>query len=161
MKKIMEERSDEEWLLDLKNVADYQFGKGAGGGLFTGQMRIERSRTGRARQIHSGEEYIATYTKGGRLSLGIEGGKRIIKSLKFPAYRVVVGEESEEYIREGRNAFAKFVVEVDPDIRPKDEVVVVGKADCLLAVGRAKMSADAMLDFHRGVAVKVREGQLE
>ena len=157
----MEERSDEEWLLDLKNVADYQFGKGAGEGLFTGQMRIERSRTGRARQIHSGKEYIATYTKGGRLSLGIEGGKRIIKSLKFPAYRVVVGEESEEYIREGRNAFAKFVMEVDPDIRSKDEVVVVGKADCLLAVGRAKMSADAMLDFHRGVAVKVREGQLE
>jgi uncharacterized protein with predicted RNA binding PUA domain len=53
------------------------------------------------------------------------------------------------------------VVEVDPDIRPKDEVVVVGKTDCLLAVGRAKMSADAMLDFHRGVAVKVRDGQLE
>ncbi len=157
----MEEKSDEEWLLDLKNIADYQFGKGAGEGLFTGRMRIERSRTGRARQIHSEEEYIATYTKGGRLSLGIGGGKRIIKSLKFPAYRVVVGEESEEYIRDGKNAFAKFVVEVDPDIRPKDEVVVVGKTDCLLAVGRAKMSADAMLDFHRGVAVKVRDGQLE
>ena len=40
-------------------------------------------------------------------------------------------------------------------------MMVVGENDCLLAVGRAKMSADAMLDFNRGVAVKVREGQLE
>ena len=157
----MEEKSDEEWVLDLQNIADYQFGKGAGEGLFTGDIRIERSRTGRARQIHSGEGYIATHTKGGRLSLGIEGGKRLRKSIEFPAYRVMVGEESEVYVREGKNAFAKFVVEVDPSIRPKDEVMVVGENDCLLAVGRAKMSADAMLDFNRGVAVKVRDGQLE
>ncbi len=93
--------------------------------------------------------------------MGIEGGKRLRESLEFPAYRVMVGEESEVYVRGGKNAFAKFVVEVDPDIRPKDEVMVVGENDCLLAVGRAKMSADAMLEFNRGVAVKVREGQLE
>tara|TARA_A100001037_G_scaffold286261_1_gene294504 strand:+ start:36439 stop:36924 length:486 start_codon:yes stop_codon:yes gene_type:complete len=161
MIKAMEEKSDEEWLRDLRDIADYQFGKGAGEGLFTGEIRIERSRTGRARQIHSKENYIATHTKGGRLSLGIEGGERIIKSIEFPAYRVVVGEESEEYVRKGKNAFAKFVIDVDPDIRPKDEVVVVGEDGHLLAVGRAKMSANAMLEFNRGVAVKVKEGQLQ
>ena len=29
----IKDKSDEEWLLDLRNVADYQFGNGAGEGI--------------------------------------------------------------------------------------------------------------------------------
>jgi uncharacterized protein with predicted RNA binding PUA domain len=155
----IKDKSDEEWLLDLINVADYQFGNGAGEGIFGGDIEMKRSRTGRVRQIYSEEGYIATYTDGGRLALGLEGVKSLFNSLEFPAYRVVMNQESESYIRDGKNAFSKFVIDVDPEIRPKDEVMVVNENDILLAVGKAKISSDAMIDFNTGVAVKIRFGK--
>jgi len=79
-------------------------------------------------------------------------------ALPSPAYRVVVGDESEPYVREGRNAFAKFVAEADPAIRPGDEILVVHDRGDLLAVGRAELGGEGMDDFETGMAVKVREG---
>jgi uncharacterized protein with predicted RNA binding PUA domain len=70
----------------------------------------------------------------------------------------VVGAESDPFVRDGKNAFAKFVREVDPTVRPGDEVAVVLGDDTLLAVGRAELSADAMADFESGAAVYVRAG---
>lgn len=143
----------------LRTVADYQFGHGAGAALFPEEesVSIDRSRSGRPRQVHGPDGRIVSYTTEGRFSLGIDGGRRLHRGLAPPAYRVVVGDESEPFIREGRNAFAKFVRSVDPVVRPGDEVLVVHDDDRLLAVGRAELSAGAMMDFERGVAVMVRE----
>jgi uncharacterized protein with predicted RNA binding PUA domain len=79
-------------------------------------------------------------------------------TLDHPRYRVVVGDESEPFVRDGRNAFAKFVTDADSQIRPGDEVLVVHEAGPLLGVGRAELSGPAMLDFQTGMAVKVRDG---
>jgi len=70
----------------------------------------------------------------------------------------VVGDESEPYVRGGRNVFAKFVSVVDPTVRPRDEVLVEHHDGRLLAVGRAELSGAGMEDFGTGMAVKVREG---
>ena len=71
---------------------------------------------------------------------------------------VVVGSESEPFVRDGKNVFAKFVQDVDDDVRPTDEVAVVHEDGGVLAVGRAELAADAMHDFETGMAVKVRAG---
>ena len=71
---------------------------------------------------------------------------------------MVVGEESEPFVREGRNAFAKFVTAADDGIRPGDEVLVVDGDDRLFAVGRAELSGAEAEAFGSGVAVKVRNG---
>ncbi|TLZ60335.1 MAG: tRNA-guanine(15) transglycosylase, partial [Methanobacteriota archaeon] len=60
--------------------------------------------------------------------------------------------------RAGKNVFAKFVVEADPELRPMDEVLVVDREDRLAAVGQALLNAEEMVDFDLGLAVKVREG---
>ncbi|MFC5366373.1 PUA domain-containing protein [Salinirubrum litoreum] len=144
----------------LRTVADYQFGRGAGAALFpTGEaFDIERSTSGRPRQVKADEGRLVTYTTDGRFTLGLAGGARLCSALEAPANRVVVGDESEPFVRDGKNTFAKFVDEVDPAIRPGDEVAVVHHNGDLLAVGRAELSADAMLDFDTGMAVKVRDG---
>lgn len=144
----------------LRTVADYQFGRGAGDALFPEEasLSIERSRSGRPRQLHASEGRIASYTTEGRFSLGIEGGRRLHRALKPEAYRVVVGDESEPFVRDGKNVFAKFVRGVDPAVRPGDEVMVVHEDGRLIAVGRAELSAAAMGDFNTGVAVMIREG---
>jgi len=146
----------------LRTVADYQFGRGAGRALFPDGERpaVERSRSGRPRQVTTDDGRIGTFLTDGRLSLGVEGGRRLRAALDPPAYRVVLGEESEPFVRDGKNAFAKFVLDVDAAVRPGDEVLVVSESDALLGVGRAELSADAMLDFDTGMAVLVREGAL-
>lgn len=143
----------------LRTVADYQFGAGAGAALFpTDDLTVRRSVTGRPQQVLSAGDRLVSYGTDGRFTLGVAGGRRLKKALLSPQVRVVVGDESDPFVREGKNAFAKFVQAVDSAVRPGDEVCVVGPEDELFAVGRAELSADAMCDFETGVAVKVREG---
>ena len=144
----------------LRTVADYQFGAGAGAALFPveGSFEIRRSSGGRPRQIYADGRRLVSYGVDGRFTLGIEGGRRLLDGLAPPANRVVVGDESEPFVREGKNTFAKFVSDVDPAVRPGDEVCVVHERGELLAVGRAELSADGMADFDSGMAVKAREG---
>ena len=132
----------------LKTVADYQFGAGAGAALFEGSVSIRRTSSGRPQQVHAD----------GRFTLGAAGGRRLQAALDPPAYRVVVGDDSEPFVRDGKNVFAKFVRDVDPTVRPGDEVLVEHYDGDLLAVGRAELSAAAMADFGTGMAVSVREG---
>ena len=143
----------------LRTVADYQFGAGAGQTLFPTDERFEirRSTGGRPRQVHTDDARLVSYGVDGRFTLGIAGGRRLL-DLPAPANRVVVGDESEPFVRDSKNVFAKFVGEVDPAVRPGDEVLVVHERGELLAVGRAELSADGMADFDSGMAVKIREG---
>lgn len=144
----------------LRVVADYQFGAGAGAALFPPgeNLDVSRSTGGRPRQVHASGGRLVSFGTDGRFTLGVAGGERLGTALDPPAYRVVVGTESEPHVRDGANAFAKFVREADPAIRPRDEVLVVDGGDDLLAVGTAALGADAMLDFETGMAVDVREG---
>jgi uncharacterized protein with predicted RNA binding PUA domain len=145
-------------LPELQTVADYQFGRGAGETLFAGDPRIERTKSGRPNRIHDGEDRLVTYRTDGRFTLGVEGARRLQAAFEAPRLRVVVGEESRPFVREGRNAFAKFVRDVDPTVRPRSEVLVVDGEDGLLGVGRATLSATGAETFGRGTAVKVRHG---
>ncbi|MDS0293375.1 PUA domain-containing protein [Halogeometricum luteum] len=146
-------------LSDLRTVADYQFGAGAGRALFPDDdLTVKRSTSGRPRQVLGDESRVVSYGTDGRFTLGVEGGRRLVEQFPAPANRVAVGAESEPFVRDGKNAFAKFVTEVDPAVRPGDEVAVVTTDDDVLGVGRAELSADAMDDFQSGMAVFVRHG---
>ena len=162
--------TDDETLTNLRVSADYQFGAGVGDALFPPDepITVRYSSGGRPRQVLAGDvdetpgspvgDRIATYGTDGRFTLGQTGARRMQAALSPPSSRVVVGEESEPYVRDGRNAFAKFVVDADRAIRPGDEVVVVDECDRPLAVGRAELSGAEALAFASGAAVKVRHG---
>ena len=145
----------------LETVADYQFGAGAGAALFGGSVSVRRTSSGRPQQVLVDGERVVSYGTDGRVTLGIAGGRRLQAALEPTAYRVVVGDDSEPFVRDGRNVFAKFVREVDPAVRPRDEVLVEHYDGGLLAVGRAELSAAAMRDFDTGMAVSVRESAVE
>jgi len=145
-------------LASLRSVADYQFGAGAGRALFPPgeSLTVRTSASGRPRQVLAAEgERVVSYGTDGLLTLGVAGGRRLVAADLAP--RVVVGEESEPYVREGRNAFAKFVRAVAEDLRPGDEAVVVVD-ESVVAVGRATLWPAAMRAFESGVAVEVRHG---
>lgn len=145
----------------LRTVADYQFGAGAADALFPedDEYDVSRSKSGRAVQVAVDGGRLVSVGTDGRFTLGLEGGRRLVAGLPHPAYRVVIGDESEPFVRDGKNVFAKFVDDVDPDVRAGDEVAVVhGDSNEVLAVGRAELDAPGIRDFDTGMAVKVREG---
>ena len=143
----------------LRRIAEYQFGGGAGTALFpdSEDLTMTTTSSGRPRQIRGDAGRLATYGTDGRFTLGTVGGQRLQTVTPETTYRVVVGDESEPFVREGRNVFAKFVTVADERIRPRDEVVVEHEDDRLLAVGRAELSGPGMLDFETGMAVAVRD----
>ena len=144
----------------LRRAADYQFGRGAGAALLpaSDDVDITRTSSGRPRQVHVADGRVATYATDGRFVLGLAGGRQLQAAFEAPHHRVVVGDESEPFVREGRNAFAKFVQHADPELRPGDETLVVHENGDLLAGGRAELPGSGMADFETGMAVKVRQG---
>ncbi|WP_435344786.1 PUA domain-containing protein [Haloarchaeobius sp. HRN-SO-5] len=144
----------------LRTLADYQFGQGAGAALFpaSDDLTVRRTTSGRPEQVLADGKRLVSHTVDGRFTLGLAGGRRLLDALDAPSVRVVVGDESEPFVRDGKNVFAKFVQAVDPAVRPGDEVAVVHDDGSLLAVGRAELDAESMLAFDTGMAVFVRSG---
>jgi predicted RNA-binding protein (TIGR00451 family) len=150
-------------LLKIRSVADYQFGRDAGIKLFPDEVIITHSKnTGKIRHIHQGEELLATLRPTtGLFALTIAGAKRLIHGNDSMRLWVKLEDFAEPFVAEGRSAFAKHVVDADEEIRPSDEVVVVGQKNEVLAVGRALLSGAEMKAFGRGIAVRVRRGAAE
>ncbi|BDC35804.1 PUA domain-containing protein [Candidatus Methanoliparum sp. LAM-1] len=96
------------------------------------------------------EEVATLRPKDGFLTLGILGAESLRKNFPYPRFRVCVMSDVSEFIAEGRNVFAKHVIEVDERIQAGDEVIVVNKDDELLGTGRSILSGNEMLLFERG-----------
>lgn len=144
----------------VKYIADYQFGNGAGEALFYGDIEIVKSRkTGKIRHVYNGEELIATLrASDGIFVLSMCGAERLHEFLEYPKNRVVVNSDAEPFAREGKSIFAKFVIDIDINIRANEEVLIVNENDDLLAFGKSILNAREIKDFKTGQAVKTRKG---
>ncbi|MFQ6051514.1 MAG: tRNA guanosine(15) transglycosylase TgtA [Candidatus Hydrothermarchaeota archaeon] len=150
------EKNEEFSSIKIEKLIDFQFGSGIG--KFFSKFDFRKGRKGRIKYLIDGEDVVATLRTDGTFSLSFLGAKILHDSLEFPKYRVVISEEAEKFVKEGKSAFSKFVVDADMNIRPQEEVLVVNKNDSLLGVGRSILSSEEMMRFKRGVAVKVRHG---
>ena len=135
-------------------LAEYQFGVK----LFPKGSKVRVARTGRIRGITHNGKTLASFRSGDMVCIPHEAAKTLHKNT--PSWRVTVMRETAEFPAKGLNAFAKFVVAADPNIRAGMEVLVVDEGGKLLAEGQAVLSAREMLEFDEGVAVKVRKGFL-
>ncbi|WP_431063342.1 tRNA guanosine(15) transglycosylase TgtA [Methanobacterium sp.] len=144
----------------IRYIADYQFGEGAGVALFEGNVKIIKSRkTGKIRHVYDGEELIATLrASDGIFVLSMPGAKRLHQFFEYPKNRVVVNSDAEPFAREGKSIFAKFVIDIDINIKANEEVLIVNENDDLLAYGKAILNANEIKDFNTGQAVKTRKG---
>jgi predicted RNA-binding protein (TIGR00451 family) len=147
-------------LRKLRGIANYQFGSHLGNVFFKGPIELTRSgKTNKIRLIFRDGKLISTLrARDGFLALTPDGAKIILASMKKPPRVVVVRGDVAEFIRAGRNVFAKHVVSADSSIRPQDEVIVIREKRQLLAVGRAVLAGWEMTQFKRGIAVKTRRG---
>jgi len=143
----------------LRSVASYQLGKGTGEILFNRDTMVVHSpNTGRMRHLYRSQKLLATLrANDGMFALAIAGARLLLRSRRFKNI-VAVESAVSDFMKQGRNVFAKHVKRASSSIRPEDEVIVVNEENELLATGRAFLSGEEMLSFRRGVAVKVRHG---
>lgn len=150
-------------LLRAKATADYQFGNAASEALFKGNVELVKSRkTGKIRNVISdGEHVLSLRASDGLYTLRSEGAKRILSVLPSPKMRCVTMDDAVPYVSKGRNMFCQFVIEMDGDIKPMEEVIIVDKDDKCIATGRAILTSEEIKSFKKGIAVKVRSGDDE
>ncbi|MEM2102209.1 MAG: PUA domain-containing protein [Candidatus Bathyarchaeia archaeon] len=151
---------NDEALLRIRKTADYQFGSGVGDVLFPDDVEIHFSKqTGRIRHVFLDGALLATLRPNdGMFSLTLKGANRIAANVKPLCQWVKVQKEVAEFVRMGKNVFAKHVFDVDDEIRPKEEVIVLDEEDKVIAIGRAALSGEEMRSFKHGIAVRVRRG---
>lgn len=154
------QKADWQDIRKLRGIANYQFGSHLGNVLFKGPIELTRSgKTGKIRLLFRDGKLISTLrARDGFLALTPDGAKIILAFMRKPPRVVVVRSDVAEFIKEGRNVFAKHVIAADPSISPQDEVIVVDERRELLAVGRAHLAGFEMTQFRRGIAVKTRRG---
>ena len=156
---------DIEFLLDLrkiKAISDYQFGSTITDILFDNEasIHIEYSKnTGRIKHIYESDKLLLNFRpNNGLFTLSFFSAKKIIENVKSPILRAIVLNEISEFIQKGRNVFCKHVIEIDSNLRPLDEVIVVNQNDELLAIGRVMIPIPYIRSFKTGIAINVRKG---
>ena len=149
-------------LRQVKAISDYQFGKDITNLLFKDidNIRVQRSpATQKIRYIFLDNNLILTLRpNNGFFTLSIRSARIIKTNFRAPKLRVIVLNEISEFIKKGRNVFCKHVIDVDENLRPLDEVIVVNQDDELLAIGRLKLPVTYIKSFSSGVAVNIRKG---
>ena len=131
-------------LLRYRAHADFYFGPGAGDALLQGKIVV------RGREIQDeAKKPLASWTINGNMVLSMQGARRLER---LGRYIVRIGD----FLPKG-SLLAPGVVEADEQIRPGDEVIVVGEK--AFGVGRARMSGWEMAASSRGVAVDLRHIQ--
>ena len=138
-------RTAEQGKLDMmRATANYQFANGAGD-MLVPQDAIIRAPFPKF-QLFAGKQLATLIPQYGTLALTIDGG---MKLGDHPYYRVKIGD----FIPHS-SILAPGILDADTQIRPNDEVIVVGER--FLGVGRSLMSGWEMKECTKGMAVELR-----
>jgi len=85
------------------------------------------------------------------------GGEILKKGIAPPNLRVLVTEDAATQALSGMSVFSKFVIEIDPNLRANDEVLITREEDELIGTGKLIIAPLEVKMFKRGVAVKIRK----
>ncbi|MEM3832645.1 MAG: PUA domain-containing protein [Thermoprotei archaeon] len=146
-------------LSQIRRIADYQFGLGVGKVLFPEHVSIELSKQGRPRRIYLNDRLIATIrARDGYIALTLDGARILLGNNLAEKNIVIISEDAVPFVKNGRNVFVKFIENASRELKAGEEVIIVNKRKELIAVGRAILNGEEMLNLKSGLAIKVRRG---
>ncbi|MHA2226100.1 MAG: tRNA guanosine(15) transglycosylase TgtA [Candidatus Hodarchaeales archaeon] len=142
----------------INSILNYQFGNKSHKILRNRQISVERStKTGIIRRFSDDSELLGTLRASDFVIIPTESFARCLHEyIPEPRLRVVAAKESHPYLLEKKDLLAKFVINVDSEIRCGEEVFIVDENDSFLSFGRSVLAASEMLAFDHGIAVRVR-----
>jgi archaeosine-15-forming tRNA-guanine transglycosylase len=143
----------------LNAIIDYQFGSGTHDIFNQIPVTIKRSRkTGILRQfLHNGEVKGTIRPSDFTIIPTATFAENLFNIIPPPRLRVIASSESIPFITQNKDLLAKFVKNVDPEIRCGEEVFIIDEEGIFKNSGKARLSAREMVDFSKGVAVQVRK----
>lgn len=148
-----EEPTDEEL---ISHILQYQFGPEAVNA-FENPIVIRSKSTGMPRQVFDGEERVGMIRHyDGMFVPSLEGARKLVRVLPYPRSRVVIKRRFAETVARGTTVFTHFIEDIDPEIRPYQEVIAVDDSDSVLAVGKTILSGLEVEEFENHPFMKVR-----
>lgn len=142
-------------ILKIKQTIDALFGKGVSKFLPKDIEITFSKKTGRIKTAHHKEKLLFTLRIDGGLALTPYFAQLLLKGKKFKENCLEVNKDAAPFIEEGRSVFCKHVVWCGKNIKIASDTPILFE-NKVIAVGRATLSAEMIVDFQRGVAVKVR-----
>ena len=144
LKKYPKTKHRDRVLNELRSVAKYQFGKDAEA-MITDDV-VAKGRYHRT--LYSNGKTVALLNRDvGLYTLNLEGGRRLAE-LGIHVVEI-------DFDLKTNSLFAPGIVNADPSILPKDEVVVV-RNDEVVGVGKAVLTGREMVELRNGIGVKIR-----
>ncbi len=143
----------------LRAIMEYQFGQGAGKALPDNIVVKKSKNTKRIRWLYEKGQMIASVRASDHFIIPHETlAQRLIEMFPTPNLRVIMKDDPEavKCVSEGKSVMAKFVKDVDPELRAGDECVVVNKDDKLIRCATLHMSPVEVKDFNYGMAARTR-----
>jgi uncharacterized protein with predicted RNA binding PUA domain len=143
-------------LLKLRQTIDALFGQGVSRFLPKDIEIIFSKKTGRIRTVHFHEKLLCTLRIDGGLAITPYFAQLLLKSKKFKENCLEINKDAAPFVSEGRSVFCKHVIWCGKNIQIASDTPVMFQ-NKVIAVGRAVLSSEMIVDFERGVAVKVRD----
>jgi len=149
-------------LRKVKAISDYQFGQSITDVLFEDESEINfkfSKNTGKIKHIFYRNKLLLNLRPtNGFFTLSLFSAEKIIKNIPTPRLRGIVMNEISDFIKIGRNVFCKHIIDIDDNLRPSDEIIVVNQEDEILAIGKLVIPVPYVRSFKTGIAIKVRKG---
>jgi predicted RNA-binding protein (TIGR00451 family) len=149
-------------LRKVKAISDYQFGQSITDILFEDESEINfkfSKNTGKIKHIFYRNKLLLNLRPtNGFFTLSLFSAEKIIKNIPTPRLRGIVMNEISDFIKIGRNVFCKHIIDIDDNLRPSDEIIVVNQEDEILAIGKLVIPVPYVRSFKTGIAIKVRKG---
>lgn len=142
--------------LKLQYSLDALFGNGVSKNLPKNIEMTFSRKTGRIRTVSHKGKLLCTLRIDGGLAISPYFAQILLKSKIFRENCVEINKDAAPFVREGRSVFCKHVVWCGKRVRISADTPVLFK-NKVIAVGKAVLSCEMILDFDRGVAVKVRD----
>ncbi len=149
-------------LRKVKAISDYQFGQSVTDILFEDESEIHfefSKNTGKIKHVFYRDKLLLNLRPtNGFFTLSLFSAEKIIKNIPTPRLRGIVMNEISDFIKIGRNVFCKHITDIDDNLRPSDEIIVVNQEDEILAIGKLVIPVPYVRSFKTGIAIKVRKG---
>ncbi|MEB3844938.1 MAG: hypothetical protein LRS48_04580 [Desulfurococcales archaeon] len=140
----------------LAGIAEFQFSEKVARAWFdpSRNVEVEVNSRGSIRGVFVDGKRVATLRPtDGLFSLAIDGAVLLVGAEDPPRFRVIANMQRPL----SGSILVGDVVDLDPDLRPGDEVVVVDESDTVIGVGRLRIPK-AMLDgLARGEVARLRK----
>jgi len=143
-------------ILKIRHSLDALFGNGVSKYL-PKYVEITFSRkTGRIRTVSHKGKLLCTLRIDGGLAISTYFAQILLKSKTFRENCIEINKDAAPFVKEGRSVFCKHVIWCGKKVRISADTPVLFK-NKVIAVGKAVLSCEMILDFDRGVAIKVRD----